>query len=183
MKHLLTAIFIFSFLNSAIPQDEFAPDNSLLHLKNEILNSPVELEFPSDFKMKKSPVRAMIYSAVLPGAGQFYNESYWKIPLIAAAGGYFMYGIINNNNKANDFGEQYRQSQTQVNPAGDPILRATRDFYFDQRDDFIIYFSLLYIANLVDAYVDAHLYDFEVNESNRIKINPGYGRLNFSFNF
>lgn len=166
-----------------MPQDEVASKNNLLDLKNQILNPKAEQNFPADFKMKKSPLRAMIYSAILPGAGQFYNESYWKIPIIAAAGGYFVYGIINNNNKANDFGELYRQSQTPVNPAGDPILKASRDFYFDQRDDFIIYFSLLYIANLVDAYVDAHLYDFDVSESNRMKIKPGFGRLNFSFNF
>ena len=43
------------------------------------------------FKMKKSPTTAVLLSAVLPGAGQFYNESYWKIPIIGGLVGYFGY--------------------------------------------------------------------------------------------
>jgi hypothetical protein len=52
--------------------------------------------------------------------------------------------------------------------ANDPFLenryRNLRDFYRDQRDNFAIYLALTYLLNLVDAYVDAHLFDFTVTE-------------------
>ncbi|MBL0107257.1 MAG: hypothetical protein IPP52_08235 [Ignavibacteria bacterium] len=48
-------------------------------------------------------------------------------------------------------------------------MLALREFYRDQRDNFIIIYSLiLYVVNLIDAYVDAQLYDFDVSE--KIKI-------------
>ena len=45
----------------------------------------------------KSPTKAMLMSAVLPGLGQFYNKSYWKIPIIYGLAGYFVYEIKQND--------------------------------------------------------------------------------------
>ncbi len=118
-----------------------------------------------NFKMKKSPWRAVAYSAVLPGAGQFYNESYWKIPVIAGLGGYFVYEWIQNNNLYLDYKEMYANSQTPQNPSGNLQLQGLREFYRDQRDNFIIYSLILYVVNLLDAYVDAQLFDFDVSEN------------------
>ena len=144
-----------------------------LSAKDSLKKKPVE------FKMKKDPWKAVLYSAILPGAGQFYNESYWKVGVVAGLGGYFAYGIINNNNKYSDYKEQYSQSQTTSNPAGDPQLQAFRDFYRDQRDDFIVYAVILYVANLIDAYVDAQLFDFRVSD----KRNFPSGNIRFKLNF
>jgi hypothetical protein len=132
-----------------------------------------------EFTMKKDPWKAVLYSAVLPGAGQYYNQSYWKIAVIAGLGAYFGYGIINNNNKYNDYKDLYQQSQTEANPDGDPQLQTFRDFYRDQRDDFIVYALILYVVNLVDAYVDAQLFDFDVSD---LRDFPG-GKLTFNVNF
>ncbi|MEO8665487.1 MAG: DUF5683 domain-containing protein [Ignavibacteria bacterium] len=120
------------------------------------------------FKMKKSPWKAVTYSAILPGAGQFYNESYWKIPVIAGLGGYFVYEWIRNNNTYLDYKEQYINSQTPENPSGNLQLQTLREFYRDQRDNFIIYSVILYVVNLIDAYVDAQLYDFDVSDNIRL---------------
>ncbi len=49
-------------------------------------------------------------------------------------------------------------------PDGDLNLKTLREFYLDQRNDFIWYFTILYVVNLIDAYVDAHLFDFDVKE-------------------
>lgn len=117
------------------------------------------------FKMKKSPWKAVALSAVLPGAGQFYNESYWKIPVIAGLGGYFVYEWIQNNNQYLDYKELYQNSQTPQNPSGNLQLQSLREFYRDQRDNFIIYSLILYVVNLLDAYVDAQLFDFDVSDS------------------
>lgn len=133
--------------------------NSLIDsLKKKSSEKPV-------FKMKKSPWKAVAYSALLPGAGQFYNKSYWKIPVIAGLGGYFVYEWVKNNNEYLDYKTQYQNSQTVKNPAGNPQLQYLREFYRDQRDNFIIYSLILYVVNLIDAYVDAQLYDFDVSDS------------------
>jgi len=137
----------------------------------------------AEFKMKKQPWRAVAYSAVLPGAGQFYTESYWKIPIILGAGGYFAYGIINNNNQYIDYRDQYINSQTPENPTGDPRLLNLREFYRDQRDNFIIYSSILYLANLIDAYIDAELYDFNVSDKIKFGILKNNNMIGIDYNF
>ena len=116
------------------------------------------------FRMRKSPTTAVLLSAVLPGAGQFYNESYWKVPIIGGLVGYFGYEYFRNNNLYKDYRDDYTASQTEINPDGDITLKTLREFYRDQRDDFVWYFLIVYVINMVDAYVDAHLFDFDVSE-------------------
>lgn len=111
----------------------------------------------SVFVMQKSPWGAVVRSAIIPGFGQFYNESYWKIPVIWGVGALFFSGWVYNNNL-------YKDNKNLFIEKGEEIYKLRRDFYRDQRDNFTIYLVLLYILNLVDAYVDAHLYDFNVEE-------------------
>jgi hypothetical protein len=108
------------------------------------------------FVMSKSPAGALLRSAVVPGWGQLYNESYWKVPVVLGIFGYLSYLWIDNNNLYKNF-----QSQALSNPG----LISTRNFYRDQRDLSAIYIAIAYILNMVDAYVDAHLFDFTVDES------------------
>jgi hypothetical protein len=112
----------------------------------------------SVFIMQKSPWGAVLRSAIIPGFGQFYNESYWKIPVIWGVGALFISGWVYNNNLYKDNKNLF------INNEEEEIYKLRRDFYRDQRDNFTIYLVILYILNLVDAYVDAHLYDFTVNE-------------------
>lgn len=122
--------------------------------------------------MKKSPWGAVGRSAILPGWGQFYNDSYWKIPVIWGLGAWFVSGWIQNNDEYKTNRDLFIETETD-------LYKQRRDFYRDQRDNFTIYLVLLYLLNLVDAYVDAHLFDFNVDEdfltgSTRLKV-----RLNF----
>jgi len=129
---------------------------------------------PSDtvFVMQKSPWGAVARSAILPGLGQFYNESYWKIPVIWGVSALFISGWVYNNNLYNDYKDLFIEN-------GNNTYLSYRDFYRDQRDNFTIYLVLLYMLNLVDAYVDAHLYDFTVEED----FITGSTRANFRFYF
>ncbi len=111
---------------------------------------------PARYTSTKSPGLAVILSAVLPGAGQIYNESYWKPPIIWGLGGYWVYEWLTLNEKYQDFRTQFSQ-----NP-GNAQLKRIRDFYRDERDKFAWYLGALYFANLLDAYVGASLYDFNV---------------------
>jgi len=127
------------------------------------------------FVMKKSPWGAVLRSAVIPGWGQIYTESYWKVPVIWGVMGWFTYAWVDNNNKYIDYKNLYIQYGD--NPNYD--YKRARDFYRDQRDQFAIYFVLTYFLNLVDAYVDAHLFDFNVEEN----YFTGQKMLNLRINF
>jgi len=120
------------------------------------------------FEMHKSPWKAVMLSAIFPGLGQVYNESYWKLPIIAVVGGSLGYYFFYNNSKYLDYKDLYANSQTPVNPAGDDRYKRLRESYRDLRDTYLLYFALFYLIDLADAYVDAHLYDFNV--SSKVKI-------------
>jgi hypothetical protein len=129
---------------------------------------------PATFTPTKSPGIALALSAVLPGAGQFYNESYWKIPIVLGFGYYFASTWIDNNDSTKHYRNLFAASITAENPNGTDILRQRREFYKDQRDTFSWYIFIYYIINLVDAYVDASLYDFDVGDDLGIQLNPSF---------
>ncbi|MDP4117043.1 MAG: DUF5683 domain-containing protein, partial [Bacteroidota bacterium] len=116
------------------------------------------------FVMKKSPWGAVLRSAVVPGLGQIYNQSYWKAPVVWGVSGWFVYNWFYNDKKYKDNKELYRKFNVTT-------YRTNRDFYRDQRDLFAIYLGITYFLNLVDAYVDAHLFDFTVDENKMLKLN------------
>lgn len=155
--------------------------NSSLLLKDSI--KIPQKDTVINFQMKKSPWRSVLYSAIVPGLGQFYNESYWKVPIILTVGGYLGYVIVKNHNKFIDYRDQYASSQTPENPEGDLRLRSYREFYRDQRDQFLLYFAFYYLITLVDAYVDAHLYDFDVSEKVKLTVSPPKNFIKLSISF
>ena len=116
MKIFHSAIFvlfgvIFLFINRADAQIK-TDKISFYDLKEKVISKNDTLKSNQETKqlfiMKKQPWRAVAYSAILPGAGQFYSESYWKVPIILGLGGYFVYGIINNNNQYIDYRDQHQ---------------------------------------------------------------------------
>jgi hypothetical protein len=120
------------------------------------------------FEMKKSPWKAVFLSAVLPGLGQIYNESYWKLPIVAVVGGSLAYYFFYNNGKYLNYRDLYENSQTPANPYGDERYKRLRESYRDARDQNLLYFMIFYLINLADAYVDAHLYDFNVSSKMKV---------------
>lgn len=129
----------------------------------------VKDESVKKFRMKKQPWKAVLFSALLPGAGQFYNRSYWKVPILLGLTGYLAYEWNRENNNYRDYRDQYSTSQTPQNPDGDGNLKALREFYRSQRNDFTWYFIIVYFVNLVDAYIDAHLFDFDVKDEKMVR--------------
>lgn len=115
---------------------------------------------------KLSPAKAGLYSAVLPGLGQFYNKKYWKIPIVWGAVGTGI-GIALWNDK------QYRRYReafiaelnglphefSGINGIDKTVLGNAQDSSKRQRDYAIGISALIYILNIVDAVVDAHLYE------------------------
>ena len=116
--------------------------------------------------LKFNPTKAGLYSAILPGLGQYYNKKLWKIPIVLGGIGTGV-GITLYNQKQY---ERYRSAYiAELN--GQPhefsdikgitveALGRTQDQAKRQRDYAIAVTALVYILNIVDAVVDAHLYE------------------------
>jgi hypothetical protein len=125
-----------------------------------------------------SPRKAVIMSLLLPGMGQLYNRSYWKLPLVYATLAYFGWRIVSNDNQYRHFQQAYLY-RTDNNPLtvdsydpstgtnevySDAGLRAQRDFYRRNRDFNILMIIAAYGLTAVEAYVDAHLKYFTVSD-------------------
>ncbi|MEI6765343.1 MAG: DUF5683 domain-containing protein [Bacteroidota bacterium] len=172
-------------------------DNLLQHRnagKQDISNSGFMLpdkgkKQPSDTaKVKKhSPKAATWMSAVLPGLGQIYNRKYWKLPIIYGGFGALAYFGIRYHGKYVDYRDSY-YSKMGVSPdiidpfphESENAVLAYRDFYHRNFELTCVIGGLLYILNVVDATVDAHLYKFDVSDDLSFKVEPQITPLSFN---
>jgi hypothetical protein len=146
-----------------------------------------------------APAKAGFYSAVLPGLGQAYNKKYWKIPIVYIGLGTGIYAYTWNNKKYNEFRDEYKRRLAGTEDPNHPIyggldnsrLISGQKFHQKNRDLSALITAAIYILNIVDANVDAHLMQFNVNDNlslrpdlhqNEIdnKFNTG---ITFSYNF
>jgi hypothetical protein len=126
-----------------------------------------------------SPKKAAILSAILPGAGQAYNRKYWKIPLVYAAGGAGVYFISTNHRDYQIFKQAYiYRNDDDPNTIDDfPFatsqrLKVYRDYYRRNMELSVILTAAVYMLQILDATVDAHLYEFDVSNNLSMKIQP-----------
>jgi hypothetical protein len=151
-------------------------------------------EIQVDTIQPHSPKKATIYSAILPGLGQAYNKKYWKIPLIYAGFGTIGYFIGWNNGFYSTYKQAY-SDLTDDDPATDTYLDLDATQYYDlenptdfnnfktglskqseyyrrNRDLLIISMVGFYGLNIIDASVDAHLFDFDISEDLTLNWQP-----------
>jgi hypothetical protein len=128
--------------------------------------------------------KASLYSAILPGAGQAYNKKYWKIPVIYAGFGTLIYFIHSNNTEYVKFRDAYSfkaassPDSTLYNDYADKYPLASllegRDYYRRNRDLTYILTSVWYVLNVVDAAVDAHLFDYDISDNLSMQWQPEF---------
>lgn len=125
-----------------------------------------------------SPARAAFYSAIFPGLGQIYNKSYWKLPLVYLAIGIPTYYYIANTKQFNRYQAAYKRrlagftddefygnrSDGQPRFSTEGLQRA-QQFYRRNQELSILFIAGLYALNIIDANVDAHLQQFNVDEN------------------
>jgi hypothetical protein len=138
-----------------------------------------------------SPLKASLYSAVLPGLGQIYNKKYWKLPIIYGGAGALIYYINFNQTRYLKYKSLYIKKVAN-DPSDMPRLAAiaTEDqlisqieMWSENRDYLILGLAALYIANILDATVDAYLFDYEVSQDLSMKIKPVLINSPESYNF
>jgi hypothetical protein len=144
-----------------------------------------------------SPAKAAFYSAVVPGLGQVYNKKYWKVPLVYGGMGLSLYYYFWNDREYDRYRDAYKNDlagrETTGELAGldrDRLIRGQK-FHQKNRDLSLLITVGIYILNIVDANIDAHLKQFNVNENltlhpqiqqNMLNNKPNMGfTLNYKF--
>lgn len=139
-----------------------------------------DLQIVSDSIIQKpmnplAPARAAFLSAIVPGLGQAYNKKYWKIPIVYGAIGTGVYVYNNNNNEYRRYRNAYKQRLKGLEDefsgqfSNNTLINAQRTFQRN-RDLSLLVTVGLYVLNIVDANVDAHLKQFNV--SNDLSFTP-----------
>jgi hypothetical protein len=126
-----------------------------------------------------SPLKAALFSTFIPGLGQIYNRKIWKVGILAAGAAGLYYGFDFNQSSYKLYKSELIRRQTddpnldpELERYSDSDLNELQDIHRRYRDMTVIGFALLYAINIVDAAVDAHLYDFNVNDNLSLRIRP-----------
>ncbi len=142
---------------------------------------------------KPDPSKAIWYSALCPGLGQLYNKRYWKLPIVAAGIVGISYAINWNSKYYVAYTNAYRdisddnpatQSYLKLLPPGyefstsqlTNVLKNRQQKYRRTRDLSYISAVGIYLICILDAYVDAQLYDFDISpDLSLVPASPGEG--------
>lgn len=129
---------------------------------------------------RHSPTKAALLSTALPGLGQAYNKKYWKIPIVYAGFAGLVFWIGTNVKNYNTYSKAY-EYRMDDNPAtidqfvdqyNAEDLRTLKRFYRRNLDLSIVLTAVWYGLNIVDAAVDAHLFEFDVSDNLSLRIDP-----------
>jgi hypothetical protein len=141
----------------------------------------VSQEKPDSLKPKHSPKLATAMSAVLPGLGQAYNKKYWKIPVIYVASGTLIYMSLHNNTYYQRFKKAYKELYN-TDPTGYYYmyntsftlsgLEAEKNHFRKNRDFYTILTVGVYVMNIIDATVDAYLFNFDISDNLSMRMSP-----------
>lgn len=135
----------------------------------------------------KSTTVATIKSVILPGWGQYYVESYFKSALFLGAEATFVYLILDNHSKYMAAKDDYEAAKA----AGEDSyvlsrLESTMEAHHNNRDQTAFYMLGVHVLSAIDAYVGAHLFEFDVTDEIRLGHCPnqfGYPSLFLTIKF
>lgn len=129
------------------------------------------------------PQKAVLLAVLVPGAGQVYNRTYWKLPLVYGALGGVGYGLYQYQTRYREYAAGKRDlsaGKTLPELRGKWVTQEQSergvatglDRYRTRRDTFIGYMALTYGLVVLDALVDAHLKEFDVSEDLALRVQP-----------
>lgn len=142
---------------------------------------PPEPKKASPFAVLKmfsgNPGKAMLYSALLPGAGQIYNNRLWKAPIVWGIEGTAIGILIHNQNKYKLWKSAHAQlvadQSISINGTNSPATAlAQRDKWENNRDYAIIGLAAVHLIQMMDAFINRHLIEFDVSDDLSIDFAP-----------
>ncbi len=143
-------------------------------------------------EFKPDPRKTLIFSAIFPGLGQVYNRKYWKLPILYGGFIGLSYAISWNNRYYQDYFQAYKDIMDEDSETNswhnflrygqDPesvdttwlkdVLRRGKNYYRRYRDLSIIGTVALYGLSIMDAYVDAQLFEFDITPDLSMRVEP-----------
>jgi len=174
-------IFIIVFFAS-LPA--FAQDNEIkidITKQDSLLLKPYTIN-------PLAPAKAAFYSGLVPGLGQIYNKKYWKAPIAWGGMGLSIYYYTWNNKMYHQYRDAYKDklagrpvTGTLSELNGDRLIRGQK-FYQRNRDLSMFITIGIYLLNIVDANVDAHLKQFNVNENLSLLPSVQQNQVDYKYN-
>ena len=177
-----------------------AQQDSVYFTPDTVQTAEDDYKYVIDLTKKPDAIKAVWLGAIFPGAGQMYNGSYWKLPIVYGA---FMgcgYAISWTSNRYNSYKTAYldlyydvqagkvtedpSKSYIAVLPEGydlqgvggasnwQNVLKNRQSTFCRYRDYSILATILVYALSLVDAYVDAQLFDYDISPDLSINVEP-----------
>jgi hypothetical protein len=131
----------------------------------------------ASYAARYDPKKAALYAAVLPGLGQIYNKKYWKLPLVYGGFIGFGYGISFYQKGYTKYKSELfdiLETDAPLSTSGytEDQLRSIVDKYRRERDFFMILMAGMYLLQIIDAHVDAHLKEFDLNPNLHVRVQP-----------
>ena len=128
------------------------------------------------------PGRAALLSLLIPGAGQAYNKRWWKLPIVYGALGGVIWLEVDNVRQYRDLKYNYRllvDGDPNTNPTEAPYnqidavrMKSYRDQWRKYVEQTSLVLGVVYLLQVTDAFVDAHLRDFDVSDDLSLRFRP-----------
>jgi hypothetical protein len=191
---LLICVALTNFTHSVaatVQNDSINVITSIDSLQTVLVEDSVET-YVSTSTFKPDAQKAVWLATVVPGLGQIYNRQYWKVPIIYAGTLGLVYGITWNDRMYVDYKKGYvdlMDGNPNTNyfdyllPEGVVLDDSNRDYYTRtiktkldtyqrNRDLCIIATAVLYLLSIIDAYVDAQLFDYDISPDLSLQLTP-----------
>ncbi len=192
---LCSFFLFFAYVGqSQVEQDSVLPSNPVDSLRTDLKQKGITVEEVSFVKKEINPLapsKAAFYSALFPGLGQIYNKRYWKVPIVWGAIGWGAFQFIDTNNRYNLFRDAFKERRAGFTNEvfdrfSDEALQDAQERLQRDRDLWLVVTIGFYALNIIDANVDAHLKQYNVDEQlgyeikpyfdlNEVTGNPNYG--------
>ena len=177
---------LHEFRRSARSEKDIATGATAYVYLVNVFDAAAQYKIQREDPNKHSATKAAYYSAILPGLGQAYNKKYWKIPIVYAALGTSAYMAINNRDYHRDYRTEleyrsvdettgFRTALTTEN------LEDQLEYWRKWRDIAYVATGAVYLLNILDATVDAHLKDYNVDEDLAFRPSPVVDQINGQF--
>lgn len=143
--------------------------------------NPIEKVSVTDSVLRKkhSPTVAGCLS-IIPGAGQIYNKKYWKLPIVYVSLGISSYFLFDFAHKMTQYKKEFINRRdgniSLLRPEyaiySDENILASKNTYRRRMEIAIAVTAILYVLNIVDAVVDAHLFFFDISDDLSMRVTP-----------
>lgn len=193
---IITLVFAVFCVNAQERDSVLLKQDTITPVLTPMAPKPPVAKTAARLELEKMPRRAAIRSAIIPGWGQMTNRRWWKVPLVY--GGFVGLALVYDFNQTNyktflteaqnrEFNEQNPTAPRPVNPAYRTLsntgIISIKDSYRRDRDLTILGGLAFYAVTIIDAYVDAKFFRFDIDDELALKVQPSLQQVPSGYAF